>query len=150
VSVAVVNEQEAFPLDEERLRGEIETLAGRAGYEGELTVAVVTDAAIRDVNRRFLDHDYATDVIAFPLEEGIGEVVVSAERALAVAAERDVAPMAELMLYVVHGILHLVGYDDHEPEDARRMHEESLKLLRSAGYRNTIPPEEARGHGKGE
>lgn len=149
MSVSLVNEQDAFSLDEPRFRDEVATLADRAGFKGELTVAVVTDAAMRELNRRFLAHDWATDVIAFPLEEDEGEVVVSAERALAEAAERDVEPMAELLLYVVHGVLHLLGFDDHEPDDAERMHAESLDLLRSLGYRNRIHPEEPGGSGKG-
>jgi probable rRNA maturation factor len=98
----------------------------------------VTEKEIRRLNLRFLDRDEATDVLAFPLEEDEGEVVVSAERALAIAKELGVDPEAELMLYVVHGILHLVGYDDHDADEARRMHARALRLLRSAGYRNRI------------
>lgn len=145
MTVEIANEQDSLPLDEERFRGEIDALAGRAGFPGRLSVAVVTDAAIREINRRFLDHDFETDVIAFPLDEDDGEIVVSADRAIEEAGERGVDPMAELMLYVVHGILHLLGYDDHEPADAREMHDRSLILLAELGYRNTIPAPEREG-----
>lgn len=143
--VEIADEQDALLLDPDRFRADVTALAERAGFPGTLSVAVVTDAAIREINRRFLDHDYATDVIAFPLDESDGEVVVSAERAIEEAGERGVDATAELLLYVVHGILHLLGYDDHEPEDAREMHERSLILLAGIGYRNTIPAPEREG-----
>ena len=145
----LANEQDALPLDEKTLAEEIETLAGRAGYEGELSVVIVSDAEMRGLNRRFLDRDRTTDVLAFPLEEDEGEVVVSAERACAVAAELGVEPRSELLLYVVHGVLHLMGHDDQDPEDARRMHAAALKLLRAAGHRNRITPPK-RGRNGGE
>lgn len=142
MTVTVTNEQDAFPFDEVAVRKDIASLADAAGWSGDLGVAIVTDARIHEINREFLDHDYPTDVIAFPMDEEEGEIVVSAERALAEAEDRGVDPMAELMLYVVHGILHLLGHDDHEPEAARRMHELSLNLLRGRGYANRIPPGE--------
>ena len=140
--VQLTNEQDALPIDEERLRGEIEALARGAEYSGDLSVALVTDAVIHELNRHFLGHDYATDVLAFPLgdEEGPaeGEIVVSAERAVAEAGERGVEPFAELVFYIAHGILHLAGYEDHEPGEARKMHAVALRLLRGLGYRNRI------------
>jgi probable rRNA maturation factor len=145
IEISIANEQEVLALDADRFEADVTALAVGAGYEGELSVAVVDDAAIHEMNRRFLDHDWPTDVIAFPLSEGEGEVVVSAERALLEAREREVEPVAELLLYVVHGILHLTGHDDHEPDDAARMHGRSLELLRSVGYRNTIPDRERGG-----
>ena len=145
MTLEIANEQDALPLDLERLRRETLVLLRETGYRGELSLAIVTDAKIREVNARFLGHDYETDVNAFPLSETEGEVVVSAERAMEEAAERGVEPLAELMLYVVHGILHLTGHDDHEPADAERMHETSLHLLRAAGYDNTIPDRERQG-----
>jgi probable rRNA maturation factor len=142
VTVTVANEQEAFAFDEADLLRDVTALADAAGWTGDLGVAVVTDARIHEVNREFLEHDYPTDVIAFPMDEGEGEIVVSAERALEEAKDRGVDPMAELLLYVVHGLLHLLGHDDHDPDAARRMHERSLNLLAGLGYANRIPPGE--------
>lgn len=139
--IVLTNEQESLEIDEDRLHREITALALGAGFTGELSVALVTDAAIHELNREYLGHDYATDVLAFPLgDEGEqeGEVVVSTERAIAEALERGVAVEAELIFYIAHGILHLAGYDDHEPADARQMHAVALKLLRGLGYRNKI------------
>jgi len=143
--ISVANEQIVLSFDEPRFLKDVEALATAAGFDGSLSVAVIDDASIHEINREFLEHDWPTDVIAFPLSDAEGEVVVSAERALTEARERSVEPMAELLLYVVHGILHLMGHDDHEPDDAARMHDLSLNLLRSVGYRNTIPPGERGG-----
>ena len=140
--ISIANEQNALDLDEGRFTREFEVLATAAGWSGEISVALVMDGEMRDLNRRFLEHDYPTDVLAFPLGEAEGEIVVSAERALTVAAEYGADPLSELMLYVVHGLLHLMGYDDHDPDEARRMHAQSLKLLRGLGYRNRISSRE--------
>ena len=138
MTVTATLDQDVLPLDEERFLREVAALAAGAGYEGDLSVAVVTDEAIHELNREFLQHDYPTDVLAFPLDEAESEIVVSAERAVEEARERGVPPLAELMLYVVHGLLHLAGHDDHDPDRARLVHAESLKLLRGLGYRNRI------------
>ena len=152
--VHLTNEQTALAIDENSLTVEIESLAGGAGLTGELSVALVTDAAIHELNREFLGHDYATDVLAFPLGDAEGpeegEVVVSAEKAIAEAKERGVDPDAELLFYIAHGILHLAGFDDHDSCSARRMHAVALKLLRGLGYRNKIAARqrgEQAGHG---
>ncbi|HZE98433.1 MAG TPA: rRNA maturation RNase YbeY [Planctomycetota bacterium] len=87
-----------------------------------LSVAFVTNAAIRKINRRFLKHDFATDVLSFPLETDLlGELVISAEFAVGEAKERGIPVEEELLRYVAHGILHLLGYDDHDPADRERM-----------------------------
>ncbi|MEN8149393.1 MAG: rRNA maturation RNase YbeY [Planctomycetota bacterium] len=143
--IEIANEQVVLAFDPAAFERDVTALATEAGWAGTLSIAVVDDATIATINEQFLDHEGPTDVIAFPLEEDQGEVVVSAERALAEAKARGVEPMAELLLYVVHGILHLMGHDDHDRSDAERMHSLSLKHLQAIGYRNTIPPEERGG-----
>jgi probable rRNA maturation factor len=100
----------------EVLRGE-----GRAG---RVDVAVVCDREIAALNRRFLRRAGPTDVLSFPLGGPgghLGDVVVSGETARREAARRGVPARAELHLYVVHGVLHLLGYDDRAPGPRRRM-----------------------------
>ncbi|MBN2584713.1 MAG: rRNA maturation RNase YbeY [Planctomycetes bacterium] len=112
-----------------------------------LSVTLVDDARIREINRRHLNHDEATDVISFDLSEAgddvlSGEIVISAERAVRVAAERGSDPVGELLLYAVHGLLHLVGYDDLTAAQAARMHARENELLTALGYPNVYegPP----------
>jgi probable rRNA maturation factor len=138
LQIAITNEQDRFKIDAARLRGAVEAvLAGEEIGEGEISVAVVDDAAIHDLNRRWLEHDEPTDVLSFVLEESEGyregEIIVSADTALARAAEFGWSPEDELLLYVVHGALHIVGYDDKEPADRERMRERERFFLERLG-----------------
>lgn len=105
----------------------------------QLSVALVDDLHIRRLNRRYLGHDYATDVLSFRLDEDrpgealSGEIILGAERAAVVARRLHTDPRAELLLYAVHGGLHLVGYDDHGPRKARAMHAREAELLAALG-----------------
>jgi probable rRNA maturation factor len=102
-----------------------------------LSIAFVTDAAIRKINRKFLKHDFATDVISFPLgTDLLGELVISAEYAAREAKARGISVEEELLRYVAHGILHLLGYDDHDPKAKARMwkrQERELRKLKQNG-----------------
>jgi probable rRNA maturation factor len=104
-----------------------------------ISVALVDDATIHVVNRRHLAHDWPTDVISFRLsgpEEDllVGELVVSGEMAAVTAREVGVDPTAELALYVVHGLLHLCGYDDQSPEDIAVIRRREEEILTAGGW----------------
>jgi probable rRNA maturation factor len=98
------------------------------------------DAEIRALNREFRDIDRPTNVLSFPMQEGefsnvtpglLGDVVISAQTAAAEAEEAGIPLDQRLSQLLVHGILHLVGFD-HETgeEDARHMEIKSLELLK--------------------
>ena len=63
-----------------------------------------------------------------------GEIIASAEMAFQQAKARNLDPRAELLLYLVHGLLHLIGYDDRTPNDAERMHRREDALLEQFGF----------------
>jgi len=96
-------------------------------HQGEISIAIVDDPTMKTLNKRYLDHDYETDVLSFVLdvdeEVGLlnGQLVASAETANRIATELNVALDDELLLYVVHGTLHLVGLRDKAPEETTRM-----------------------------
>jgi len=100
-------------------------------------VAVVDDEEMTQLNRRFLGRDGPTDVLAFPYGAGEGhvegEVVVNVGQALRQAEERSHGPRAELLLYAVHGVLHLLGCDDATPGQRSAMHRRALSFLASVG-----------------
>jgi probable rRNA maturation factor len=111
---------------------------------GSISIALVDNATIHAINRAHLGHDWPTDVISFPLNGPdapvlAGELVVSAEMACTVAREIGVEPSEELALYLVHGLLHLCGYDDHEETDRCRMRQREDELLTLAGLTNPYP-----------
>lgn len=92
-----------------------------------LAVRLTTDAELHALNRDFRAVDAPTDVLAFPGDAGdhVGDVAVSVERALAQAADG----VAELRLLAVHGLLHCLGHDHAEPEEAAEMTEATRRLL---------------------
>ena len=92
----------------------------------DLNVLVTGDRQIRRLNKKFLKHDYATDVISFET----GDLVVSADTARRVAKELGIAPKEELARYLVHGTLHLLGYDDKKKKDFKRMHARQERILK--------------------
>ncbi|MEL7496046.1 MAG: rRNA maturation RNase YbeY [Planctomycetota bacterium] len=108
----------------------------------EISLAVVDDPTIRRLNVQYLQHDYETDVISFVLDWDedqqhlTGQLIVSTETALRVAKEVGSSLEEELLLYVIHGTLHLVGYDDKEPADAQVMRENEKRYLQRAGKRH--------------
>ena len=108
-------------------------LADHGIHHGEVSLAVVDDPTMHELNRRHLQHDYPTDVLSFVLarEDDVldGEVIVSADTATNTAAEHGWSAEAELMLYFVHGCLHLVGYDDRSDEDRLTMRKKELHYL---------------------
>ena len=92
----------------------------------EIEVAVVSDAVIARVHVEFMDVPGATDVITFDH----GEIVVSADTARAQAAEHGHGVVGELALYIIHGLLHLNGYDDIAPRDRAKMHRVQDRIWR--------------------
>jgi probable rRNA maturation factor len=129
----------------------------RAPDDAEMAIVFVDATTIADLNQQYLGGDGPTDVLAFPLEEeipvgrypdeggrgpgassdppepplAIGDVVVCPEVAQRQASERGIGLDDELALLVVHGTLHLFGYDHAEPDDAQRMERRERELLAS-------------------
>ena len=100
----------------------------------ELEVAVVSSRRIAELNRKYLGHAGATDVITFDLSDqalgGIrGMVVVCSDVAREQAALRHSGVQRELLLYITHGLLHLLNYDDATDEQAQKMYARQEKLL---------------------
>ena len=111
------------------------------GADLDLSLVLVDDKTIHGINRQFLEHDYPTDVITFDLrDEGPGsdgEIVVSVETARRESEVRKVTLKSEVLLYCVHGTLHLLGFDDHEPEDRKQMHQRQIEILAQIGHETT-------------
>jgi len=136
IGVSIASPQELIALEYARLKECARTvLAGEGVKESKISLAFVDDATIAGLNKRFLDHDGPTDVITFPLSgRGArkleGEVVIGVEMAQRAAEERGHDVQAELCLYVIHGVLHLCGYDDRSKRDAAEMRRKEREYLR--------------------
>jgi probable rRNA maturation factor len=134
LDIHVMSEQAALPVDASRIRRAVRRVLSDAGIRrGVVSVAVVDDATIRRLNARHLGHDEATDVLSFVLERTgdalEGEIVVSAQTAAAQAPRFDSDAAGELLLYVIHGALHLVGYDDSSEAPRAQMQERERHYL---------------------
>ncbi len=104
----------------------------------ELSLAIVGDRAIRRLNREYLGKDHPTNVISFSLQEGafghlspaLGDVVISADTAAREAAAAGISTWERVLFLLLHGILHLTGYDHERSGDAeaRRMMKREKEL----------------------
>ncbi len=121
-------------------------------------VVLVDDARMVRMHREYHDDPTTTDVLSFDLRDEVfagspeagvlpaveGEVYVCIDEAARQAADRGHAVGHELLLYAVHGLLHLVGYDDHDPDDQQRMHEREDELLEAIGVGRVYAEREGR------
>jgi len=145
LSIELSDEQDSLHFDASRIKRLAEQILRDAGVQrGSLSIAVVDDPTIHELNRQFLQHDYPTDALSFLLErEGDhleGEVVVGADTAIRVAAELDWPAEDELLLYVVHATLHLVGHDDATDELRAGMRDAERRYLAQLGIQRRDDP----------
>ena len=138
IDVEVSNRQTAVAVDAGRLSDAVRAVLHEAGVrQASVSLAVVNDPEIHRLNRRHLNHDYPTDVLSFLLEEGDdrleGEIVISADTAAVAAAKFGWTPEDELLLYAVHGALHLVGYDDQDTAAQAEMRSQEAAALSRFG-----------------
>ncbi len=133
------------PLGDRAVRAAVRAASrfgGRAS--AHFAIVFVSDRALAKLHARWLDDGSPTDVITFDLGDQLGgpagELYVSAERAVQVARERGGSAKRELALYLVHGVLHLCGFDDHGVVDRKRMRRAERTVLGSLGYSDEVVP----------
>jgi len=128
--VLIDSRQKLVKLDRVALRRDVRKILGLlGGSERELSLLFVDDEGIRKINRDYLRRDRATNVIAFSLTEGdfgdinpgvLGDVVISVETAAREARTAGIAIEDALLYLILHGILHLAGYDHEGPRGIAR------------------------------
>jgi probable rRNA maturation factor len=139
ISVSVHNPQTLIELDFQALKAAARTvLEGEGIRAAKVTLAFLDNSAIHALNKRHLDHDEPTDVITFPYsapqaKKLEGDIAIGAEVAKQQAAERGHPVNTELILYVIHGCLHLCGYDDRTSRDAKQMRRKEREYLAKLG-----------------
>ncbi|MGB9596195.1 MAG: rRNA maturation RNase YbeY [Candidatus Poribacteria bacterium] len=110
----------------------------------ELSILLTDDNEIRELNAKYRNVDAVTDVLAFAMREGIdgdpndeilGDIVISIPTAERQAKEYGHSFYAELALLTIHGVLHLLGYDHSERDEAKIMQEKQRKVIHSLGYK---------------
>jgi probable rRNA maturation factor len=127
--VSVLNRQDRVPVERRKIGAAARRILKTLGYEGyELTVVLVDDREITRLNRQYFRRNRPTNVISFPLMDDspvslrsriLGDVVISAETAQRDTGEAGEKTQDEILFLMIHGILHLAGYD-HEGSVAER------------------------------
>jgi probable rRNA maturation factor len=132
--VEVVNRQRNLQVDTKAWSGfAVRALSAIGKSDASATIAFVSAKRIRQLNRQFRGIDQATDVLSFPAEEEsyLGDVAISVEIAVAQAEENGLSLEYEIAQLILHGLLHLCGYD-HETDNGE-MNRLELRLRRSLG-----------------
>jgi len=126
----ILNRQKKLKVDTKRAKTALDRLLENIGCKGrEVTVLLLDDEGIRAYNKEYLGRDRPTNVIAFPMQEGdfsdlnpdiLGDILISVETAQREAVESSI-PFAEMVDYLmIHGLLHLLGYDHETDRSAGR------------------------------
>jgi len=152
--VDVANNQHCLSIDADALREVVrQTLASERVTAATISLAIVDGGTIHELNRQYLNHNFETDVLSFLLEcsggesdngelpavpRGTGktidgEVVVCSEYATRTAPEFGWDPLSEITLYVIHGLLHLCGYDDLTAAELTVMRQREREVLALIG-----------------
>lgn len=101
--------------------------------EGDINIVFVGDKFIRKLNTTYLKHNWVTDVISFPLNDGDkidGEIYIDIEQSRRQARECQSTYKAEIQRLIIHGVLHLIGFKDNTPRTKKRMSLLEDKYLR--------------------
>lgn len=139
----MIKEEFAHGIDESLL---IRTVQAVLTHEGkaeqtDLSIVIDDDDRLQELNSQFLGIDSPTDVLSFPSgeidpesgEPYLGDIIISFPRAMAQATEAGHSPLAEVQLLLVHGVLHLLGYDHAENEEKEAMWEAQNTILEQLG-----------------
>lgn len=135
---SVATRRERLAITDGQLTCAARTAAALRGFRrGHLGIRITDDPTIRDINVRHLNHDYATDVISFPYHDHDdtleGELVASLDTAAEHAQGDRWGAAEELMLYVIHGVLHIAGLDDHDETQRAEMRSSERAVLVQLG-----------------
>lgn len=124
--ISYFSEDIDFNLKNKRLNNRWLNLVAESEIKrvGDISVIFCSDGYLLDINKRYLQHDYFTDIITFDYTEGdrlSGDLFISVDTVRANAEEYGSDFEQELCRVMVHGVLHLIGYDDHTPDDIALM-----------------------------
>jgi probable rRNA maturation factor len=153
VNILLNNRQRKHPIVTRRLKKAAETILNALGCPDgtELSVSIVGDRSIRIINRNYLGRDKPTNVIAFSLQEGdcsgitphaLGDVMISADTAAREAEDGRLEFFDRLVFLLIHGILHLCGYDHERSGEAaaRKMEKKERQLFKTLTKEGLLNP----------
>ena len=131
MTISIKNQQKKYPVDLRRLRRSLRKLMKQANcLENEISVLLLDDVQIREINRTYLQRDRPTNVISFALGEGefgginpqvLGDIIISVETAFRDAEKGSIDFMDEVEFLLIHGLLHLLGYNHENTPPAQTL-----------------------------
>jgi len=154
VQITIINQQKKIPISKRAVRAAALKILGilnpirntktirkkskisnrvKANLPGELTIVYVDNKTIQKLNSRFLGESRPTDVLCFDLSGGgrlTADIVISTEAAWGNSRLYRTSPSEEVSRYLIHGILHLLGFDDRKKKDRMRMQRKVAQILR--------------------
>ncbi len=142
ITVQITNHFEKLPAEVLKLKKLVRAICKQFGIsQARISIGIVDDAEIGVLNKRFLNQEGTTDCLSFDLSDAtepggqkVFDLIVNGELALREAVQRGHEAQAELALYLTHGLLHDLGFDDATEEQARRMHRTEDEILQHLGY----------------
>jgi len=142
ITVQITNHFEKLPVDVARLKKLVWAICQQfAVSQARISIGIVDDAEISVLNKKFLHHEGTTDCLSFDLSDEmepqgrkVFDLIVNGQLAAREAARRGHEAQAELALYVTHGLLHDLGFDDATAAQARTMHRREDEILQRLGY----------------
>ena len=147
MDITIKNLQTKIPIRLPRIRSVVRrTFRHLRINNAELSIVFVTPLRMRSINAQYLKHDYVTDVLTFDYSPAVrrklgvkkksspssfvhGEIVICPSEALRNAQVLELSVHQEIELYAIHGILHLMGYDDHAPKEIARMRKKEREIM---------------------
>lgn len=142
MNILITDKQSRFTIDPDDLRRKAQKILDMMNSAGrELSVLIVDDIEMTELNRNYLGRDRPTNVIAFPMQEGafsqinpglLGDVVISSDTAYRESREGGIDFETRFLELLVHGILHLLGYDHEQSEADAAVMEEKSEMIMSA------------------
>jgi len=139
----MIHFESSYPVPEALLEGAARAVLEHESesHDNELSIVLTDDARLQELNRDYLGIDVPTDVLSFPASETdpqtgaryIGDILISVPRARSQAETAGHPVESELQLLVVHGVLHLLGYDHAESEEKTRMWKVQAEVLETLG-----------------
>ncbi len=129
--IHIENRQKALPIKKRLIQRIVHHLSDYLKIEREyLSIYFVTEKKISTIHEQFFQDPTSTDCISFPMQPPyLGEIFICPSVAIAYAKTHRIDPFQETILYLIHGILHLIGYDDIDPKDRKIMRKMEKKCI---------------------
>ena len=142
IEIEITQTDQPFDIDTQQLRRTANHVIEQSPCtSAAVSLAVVNNHTIAQLQKEYFNQSESTDVLSFDLRDNPRdddavdcEIIINAQRALEVAQSQNLDPLAELNLYLVHGLLHQLGFDDQTPQEAKTMHKKEDQLLQQLGF----------------